>query len=250
MSRDIPLILIDPDPAQARRIFDVVELAASMAATGQAVPVLVRPVGDRFVLVHGERRLRAAQSLGWETIEAEVRDLTPEDARWLALVENVQRADLSPVEEAQAYQAVLATGVTQTELGRRLGKSQSYIATKLRFLALPDEVQRALDTGTINEGHAKQLLRLRDPEQQTELVHSVTTGHYSVQQLRLEVDRVLSPLAPDEAAELQRAEAIIERGMVQLRKDAPAKVVAGGDDAVLAYWHERFATCIANGAIQ
>jgi len=166
MAHDIDLALIDPDPEQPRRHFDQArldELAQSMAANGLAVAVLVRPVADgRYMLVHGERRWRAAQQLGWPAIRAEVQDLTPEQARWLALVENVQRADLSPIEEAQAYQVALADGLTQTELGQRIGKSQSYVAQKLRLLTLPAPLQFYLDQRAISEGHARQLLRLRN----------------------------------------------------------------------------------------
>ena len=127
MSRDILIDLIDADPDQPRRHFDadqLAELAESIAANGLIVPILLRPVGERFVIVHGERRFRACQSLGWSTIPAEVRDLDVETARWLALVENIQRADLSPIEEAQAYAAALATGLTQLQLGKRIGKTQ------------------------------------------------------------------------------------------------------------------------------
>jgi ParB/RepB/Spo0J family partition protein len=165
MSCDILLRLIDPDPEQPRKHFDeasIIELAQSIQANGLAVPILVRPVGDRFVIVHGERRYRAAKSLGWETIPAEVRDIDADTAQWLALVENVQRSDLSPIEEAQAYQARLAQGMTQTALAERIGKTQSYIAQKLRLLKLPDPVAYYLNVGAITEGHARQLLRLRD----------------------------------------------------------------------------------------
>ena len=143
MSRDIPISLIDADPEQPRKHFDqaaISELAQSMAANGLAVPILVRPVGDRFTIVHGERRWRAATSLDWETIPADVRTLAPEEARWISLVENIQRADLSPIEEARAYQERLATGLTQEQLGQRLGKTQSHVATKLRYLKLPVEL--------------------------------------------------------------------------------------------------------------
>ena len=165
MSRDILLSLIDPDPSQPRKTFDegaLDELAQSMAANGLAVAVLVRPAGDRYLLVHGERRWRAAGRLGWQTIPAEVRDLDPEQARWLALVENIQRADLSPIDEARAYQAALSEGLTQTALGQKVGKSQSYIAQKLRLLGLPEPLQFYLDRLAISEGHARQLLRLRN----------------------------------------------------------------------------------------
>ena len=164
MSRDILLSLIDPDPDQPRKHFDadlLAELARSVDSNGLAVPILVRPVGERFVIVHGERRYRAAQSLGWASIAAEVRDVTPDQAHWLSLVENVQRADLSPIEEAQAYQERLAGGLTQAALGERIGKSQSYIAHKLRLLELPGPIKSYLERGLLSEGHIRQVMRLR-----------------------------------------------------------------------------------------
>jgi ParB/RepB/Spo0J family partition protein len=162
---DIPTGLIDPDPAQARKHFDPAKLAAladSIAVNGLAVPILVRPSGgQRYTIVHGERRWRAVRSLGRPTIRVEVRDATPEEATWLSLVENVQRADLTPIEEAEAYRSILEGGMTQAALGGRLGKSQGYIAQKLRLLALPDPVAFYLARGAISEGHVRQLLRLR-----------------------------------------------------------------------------------------
>lgn len=164
MSRDIPTNLIDRDPDQPRQYFDpdaLAELAQSIGATGLAVPILLRPAGERFIIVHGERRYRAVCSLGWATIPADVRDIAPDAAQWLALVENVQRSDLSPIEEARAYQARLAGGMTQEALGQKIGKTQSYIAQKLRLLTLPDPVLVLLDRKAITEGHARQLLRLK-----------------------------------------------------------------------------------------
>ena len=164
MSRDIPINLIDPDPDQPRKHFDeskLAELSQSLQVTGLAVPILLRPNADRYIIVHGERRYRAAMLAGWGVIAADVRDLTPDEAAWIALTENVQRADLSPIEEAKAYKERLDTGLTQTELGQRIGKSQSYIAQKLRLLNMPEPLQFYLDKGVISEGHARQLLRLR-----------------------------------------------------------------------------------------
>ncbi len=164
MSRDIPVDLIDPSPDQPRAHFDpdaLAGLAASMAGTGLAAPILVRPAGDRYAIVHGERRWRAARLLGWATVPAEVRDIGPDEARWLALVENVQRQDLTPAEEARAYRARLAEGMTQAELGARVGKGQSYVAQKLRLLTLPDPILSYLERGAISEGHARQLLTIR-----------------------------------------------------------------------------------------
>lgn len=191
MSRDILLTLIDPDAANARKHFPTVslaELAASIGASGLAVPILLRPAGDRFLIVHGERRFRAVKSLGWQTIQADVRDIDADAASWLALVENVQRADLSPIEEAQAYQAKLSMGITQSELGRRIGKTQSHIATKLRFLTLPAQVQQALQEEVISEGHAKQLLRLKGEDHQLRICAKVIAEKMSVAELAKMMD--------------------------------------------------------------
>jgi len=191
MSRDILLNEITPDPDQPRKHFDeasITELAQSIEANGLAVPILLRPNGNGYVIVHGERRYRAVTSLGWETIPAEVRDVSPDEAGWLSLVENVQRNDLSPIEEAQAYKRWLDEDITQAELGRRIGKSQSYIATKLRLLKLQDDVQQALDTGTITEGHAKQLLRLKEPDKQGTLAKLIEKKQLSVAYTRSLID--------------------------------------------------------------
>jgi ParB/RepB/Spo0J family partition protein len=164
MSRDILLHLIDTHPGQPRTHFDqgaLDELAQSMAANGLAVPILVRPVGERFIIVHGERRYRAAGLLQWKTIPADVRDISLDEAQWLALVENIQRADLSPIEEARAYQAHIDAGITQTALGQRIGKTQSYIAQKLRLLTLPSPLTLYIGRSALSEGHARQLLRLK-----------------------------------------------------------------------------------------
>jgi len=165
VSRDTRISLIDPDPEQPRKVFDearLAELAESMAANGLAVPILLRPAHNgRFLIVHGERRWRAAQRLGWETIPADVREMSAEEAHWLSLVENVQRANLSPIEEAEAYQARLAAGLTQEALAKRIGKDRSYIAQKLRLLTLPAPLQYYLNHRAFSEGHARRLLRIR-----------------------------------------------------------------------------------------
>lgn len=160
----VPVALVDPDPDQPRQRFDLddlAELAASMQTNGLAVPVLVRPVAGRYRLVHGERRWRAATSLGWSEIPAEVRDIDDETARWLQLAENVNRADLSPIEEARAFRGILADGVSRDTLAGRIGKSTSYIAQKLRLLDLPAPLALLLDAGSLSEGHVRQLLRIR-----------------------------------------------------------------------------------------
>ena len=228
MSQDITLSLIDRDEEQPRQHFDdgkIAELAQSMDAQGLIIPILVRPAGDRFVLVHGERRWRAAQSLSWETIPAEVRELDASEARWLVLIENIQREDLSPLEEARAYKAHLASGITQTALGQRIGKSQSYIAQKLRLLKLSEDVQSALATGDITEGHARQLLRLKNSEVESQLSRKAVAEKWTVAWTRAAVDVCSMPGLPPsfwgEAMELERLkeQAEIETDLLPSKED-------------------------------
>jgi len=178
MSRDINIDDIRPDPDQPRSEFDedrLKELAQSMAQQGQTVPLTVRRVtgaekhtgedehSGNYMLIAGERRWRAARRLGWDTVRAEVRDADPQEARWLALIENLQREDLSPVEEARAFQHLLhRNDLTQSELAERVGKSQSYIAQKLRLLKVPPPVSFWIDKGVLTEGHIRQLIRIKD----------------------------------------------------------------------------------------
>jgi ParB/RepB/Spo0J family partition protein len=164
MSRDILLTEIRPDPDQPRKYFDpesLAELAASISEHGLAVPILLRPDGEGYIIVHGERRYKAVQSLGWEAIPAEIRDMPTDQARWLSLIENIQREDLTPIEEAQEYRRILAAGITQAELGERIGKTQSYIAHKVSLLKLPDPLRYLLSQNAITEGHTRQLQRLK-----------------------------------------------------------------------------------------
>jgi ParB/RepB/Spo0J family partition protein len=164
MSRDIAVTLIDADANQPRRHFDpqaLQELADNLVAVGQVVPITVRPVGERFVIVQGERRWRAAQLAGLATLRAEVSDIDADAAYLLALIENIQRADLTPLEEAKAFQHLLNQGITQTALAKRVGKTQSYIAQKVRLLKMPAPLQVFLEHGVLSEGHIRQILRLQ-----------------------------------------------------------------------------------------
>lgn len=165
VSRDtVPVALVDFDPEQPRQHVDparLAELATSIAQNGLAVPILLRPVGGRYVIVHGERRFRAVCSLGWTEVPAEVRDLDEDEVRWLQLVENLNRDDLSPMEEARAYRAMLGRGETQQSLAARLGKDRTVIAQKLRLLDLPAPLALLCDRRALSEGHVRQLLRIR-----------------------------------------------------------------------------------------
>jgi ParB family transcriptional regulator, chromosome partitioning protein len=176
---ELPLTAIRPNPRQPRTVFDddaLDELAASLAEIGLLQPVVVRPLGhvpvdsphDRQVeseyeLVAGERRFRCAQRLGWDTIPAMVRPTDDADLLRDALLENIHRAALNPLEEAAAYQQLLADfGCTQDELAARVGRSRPQIANTIRLLRLPPGVQRRVAAGVLSQGHARALLSLPD----------------------------------------------------------------------------------------
>lgn len=161
--RALDLADIRPNPDQPRKHFgDLTELATSIRAHGLLEPVLVRPVPGGYELVHGERRWRAAALAGLKTIAAMVRDLSDDEAFLLALVENIQRENLNPIEEANALKHLLDGGRTQAEAGALVGKGQSYVAHKMRLLATPEPIAFYLHDGALTEGHVRQLLRLRD----------------------------------------------------------------------------------------
>ncbi len=159
----LPLSALRPNPHQPRRRFSeesLKELADSIREKGLLQPLLVRPKGEGYEVVAGERRYRAALLAGLTEVPALVRDLTDQEALEIALVENLQREDLSPVEEARGYQALLGMGLTQEEVARRVGKARPTVANALRLLQLPEEVLEALEEGRISAGHARALLML------------------------------------------------------------------------------------------
>jgi ParB family chromosome partitioning protein len=168
--RPIPIELIRPSALQPRRRFDEAgldALAQSIREKGVLQPLLVRPAHDddaAFELVAGERRWRAAQRVGLHEIPVVVRALSDSEALEIALVENLQRADLSPLEEAEAYHRLVGEfGRTQASLAEAVGKSRSHIANTLRLLSLPLPVRRRLDEGELSAGHARALLAAADP---------------------------------------------------------------------------------------
>jgi len=158
----IPIASITPHPDQPRRHFDedaLNELAGSIAARGVIQPVIVRPLGDGYQLVAGERRWRAAQKAQLHEIPALIRELSDRDVMALALIENIQREDLNPIEEARAYNRLAEfEGLTQAEIARLVEKSRSHVANLQRLLTLPEEVIEHLETGRLSMGHARALV--------------------------------------------------------------------------------------------
>ena len=184
--REIPLELIDANPRQPRKHFEedpLAELTDSIRAVGILQPVVVRPVGERYQLVMGERRLRAAGAAGLTVIPAVLRETSDEDLLRDALVENIHRENLNPLEEAAAYEQLLADfDVSQEELAKRLGKSRPAITNALRLLRLPISVQRRVAAGTISAGHARALVTVGNSVLQEQLADRIVAEGLTVRQ--------------------------------------------------------------------
>ncbi len=184
--RDIDVARISPNPSQPRRHFDeaaLAELAASVAERGILQPIIVRPHGDGFELVAGERRWRAAQRAQLHRIPALVREMDGGASAEVALIENVQRENLSAIEEAQAYQELTAKhGHSQEQVGTLVGKSRSHVANLLRLLALPEDVREMLLRGDISMGHGRAIAIAPDP---SALAREIVAGGLSVRQAEL-----------------------------------------------------------------
>ena len=178
---------IIPNRFQPREVFDdkaLQELAASIKEHGVIQPIIVRRLGDKYEIIAGERRYKATIIAGFTKIPAIIRNLDDKETAKVALLENLQRKDLSPIEEARTYQKILdLDSMTQEELGKTMGKSQAAVANKLRLLQLSDEVQEALLNNQISERHARSLLSVTDKEKQVELLHRIINEKMTVRDL-------------------------------------------------------------------
>ncbi len=183
---EIAIEAIAFSPHQPRQSFDeerLAELAASIKQHGIIQPIVVRPVGNAYELVAGERRLRAARIAGLKKVPVTVREVSDEETAILALVENLQREDLNVIEEARGYRRLLSEyKVTQTQVGQLVGKGQSTIANKLRLLRLPESVQARILAEGVSERHARALLDLPDEASQNRMLDEIKAGNLSVRQ--------------------------------------------------------------------
>jgi ParB family chromosome partitioning protein len=190
---------IDPNPDQPRRVFDPVQLARladSVRRHGVLQPVVVRRAAEgRYELLVGERRWRAAQAAGRTTIPAVVADVAPQDRLELALIENVQRHDLNPIELALAFRALSDAGLTQEEIGARVGFDRSSVANHLRLLELARELQGDVESGRLSMGHAKALLQLPNPERRRHLRDLICQQELSVRAAEETARRLAGPEA-------------------------------------------------------
>ena len=196
--REIPLDQIDPNPYQTRSRVDqgqLTELAASITANGVVQPVLVRPLASgRFQLIAGERRWRASQSAGKETIPAILRQVSDEQAMEITIVENLQRADLNPMEQARAFERLAREfHMTQEQMAVRTGKDRATVANFLRLLRLPASVQARVEAGDISFGHARALLAFEHSEEMEKAAQRVAALSLSVRQTESYVQGLIHP---------------------------------------------------------
>jgi ParB family chromosome partitioning protein len=215
--RDLPVGMIRPSPSQPRKRFDpesIAALARSIADAGVVQPLIVRPLADgRYELIAGERRLRAAREAGLKTVPALVRDEDEVRRLQTALIENVAREDLNPVDEARACAALVEDlGLTKEELARRIGRSRASISNLIRLLDLPDAALALLESGELSEGHGRAVLQVRGAEARAELARRAAAEGWSVRETeRRAKGQGGSPRPavvphPDQQAALERAE--------------------------------------------
>jgi len=248
-SSSIELARIRPNPFQPRVDFDdatIRDLAASIRENGLLQPIVVRQVGEVFQIVAGERRFRAVQSLGWDEVPAMRRGFSDEQMLVVALVENLQRENLSVLEEARGYRQLIDQfDLTQEDIGRHVGRDRSTVSNALRLLGLPEAVQTLLAGGKLSAGHARAVLALDDPVAQLELANAAVVAGWSVRETERRVrsakadstPRPSPPVAPRSTLDpiTRRAELILERGLgtqVKIR----ARSGGGGDVAI--HYHD------------
>ena len=181
---EVAIDLIDPSSLQPRSVFDdlkLEELARSITANGVVQPVLLRRKGVRFELIAGERRWRAAQLAGLTKVPAVLRDVSDEKVLEIALIENIQREDLNPIEEARAYKKLIdMLGLTQERVAERVGRDRSYITNYLRLLRLPEDIQELLQVGRLSTGHARTLLGVAHVDTQRRIARKIIEQDLSV----------------------------------------------------------------------
>ena len=203
--RHVPLADISPNPHQPRTDFEsaeaqekLAELAGSIREHGLIQPLIVTEVGDgRYHLIAGERRWRASQLAALDEVAVVVKEATPQEMLELAIIENVQRADLNPIEEAVAYQQLSeGFGLTQEEVADRVGKARTTVTNLLRLLRLPTAVQTAVINRQISGRHARELLRLGQEDEQLAALKSIVNNHLNVQQTELLVGKLLTKEKP------------------------------------------------------
>ena len=212
--KNVRLVSIEeivPNRFQPRQICgekELSELANSIKEHGIIQPLIVRPLGDKYEIIAGERRYKAASIAGLYNVPVIVLEKDDNESAELAIIENIQRKDLTSIEEAKSYQKLLNRGLTQEEIAKKLGISQPTVANKLRLLSLPDEVQEALLNTRISERHARALLRLENVSDQLNLLNRIINEKLNVKQTEEEINKVLGIFNVGEIKEEQNKEEI------------------------------------------
>ncbi|MCX7958257.1 MAG: ParB/RepB/Spo0J family partition protein [Deltaproteobacteria bacterium] len=195
-----PVEFIKPNSNQPRKIFDeasIEELAASIKEKGVLQPILVRPVGKEFEIVFGERRFRAALKAGLREVPVLIMNMSEGDALETAIVENIHRKDLNPVEEAEAYHYMMEKfNLTQEELSKKIGKSRSAVANVLRLLKLPENIKEKLRSGEITEGHARALLMAKSEAEMQVLLSKILKENLNVRETEKKASSVRKRNSP------------------------------------------------------
>jgi len=233
-AREIPLDAIERNPYQTRSQFDEAqlnELAQSIAATGVVQPIVVRPLpavdGEpRYQLIAGERRWLASRKAGKETVPAIIRQASDEQTLEMTIVENLQRADLNPIEQARAYHRLSNDfGMTQEQMAIRTGKERASVGNFLRLLRLPEPVQQKVETGRISFGHARTLLALATDEQIVSVAQKVLALSLSVRQTEIYVQGLLNPEGrPKKQKPVQAEDPNVREAQVLLQRALGLKV--------------------------
>ena len=236
---EVDVDAIVPGPMQPRTHFDegaLEGLADSIRSQGIIQPLLVRRVGDRYELIAGERRWRAARLAGLSKVPVVVKEVPDKDLLEIALIENIQRENLNPIEEAQAYQRLIETvGLTQEALAARVGRDRSYITNYLRLLKLPEDLQKLVMENRLSTGHARTILGLSDVDLQRKLARQVIDGGLSVRATEHLVRKAVDRTVPAKTASavdpnIRAAETKLRRALgtqvriVQLRGEGQGKV--------------------------
>ena len=205
-SPTIPIDSIDPNPIQPRRVFQgerLAELAQSIRANGIIQPLVVRKAGDRYQLVAGERRWRAAKLAGLDQVPAVVQDIPDDRLLEITLIENIQREDLNPIETANAFNSLSTElSLSAEEIGRRTGKDRTTIVNSLRLLQLPADIQQLVSERRLSAGHARCLLSLPNADLQREVAEKAVAQGWSVRQLDRTTQKMMEGRQPKHADEV------------------------------------------------
>ncbi|MCM3901673.1 MAG: ParB/RepB/Spo0J family partition protein [Pyrinomonadaceae bacterium] len=225
---EIAIDLVEPSSVQPRTRFDeakLEELAKSIRANGVVQPLLVRRKGINYELIAGERRWRAAHLAGLNHVPVVVRNVPDDKVLELALIENIQREDLNPIEEAQAYRKLIDTiGLTQESLAERVGRDRSYITNYLRLLRLPDDIRRLIEEGKLSTGHARTLLGSSDADTQRRIARRIIERGLSVRETERMVRQLDEPGSKSRVAKAKDIDPNVRAAENRLRRHLGTQV--------------------------